>query len=424
MVVVGVGLHISNRMMNMALREAGMLIISVTSEFHQKGILPESMREPRPSADFRHLQYQIVVDGEVATRTQYAPLTPFVTGFQNTQGFEDIKIDGRPWRVFIIKNYGGNFEAQVARPLAPHYRFLYEVVVRFAFPALFLLVILGVISWWITNRLMGPLRLATAAIAAKSPQDLSPLVVDKLPSELVPLVEALNNVFDRLQHALESERRFTADAAHELRTPLAALRMKAQLLERQRPDLVSSLDTLTADINRSTMLVEQLLLMARLDPLNPADQGCLLRQRIALRPFIEKHLDQHRAQAVKRNIALKTDIPSDPEIEANPDMLAIALRNLIDNALTYIDEGCVVCVSAQVKNGALEIQVADDGPGVSTEYYAHLTDRFFRVLGTKKPGSGLGLSIVQRIAELHGGSLHFGSGLDGRGFSATLKFPP
>jgi Signal transduction histidine kinase len=424
--IFGTGWHIANRLMNQSLHESGMLILKATTDFHERGILPERLRQepvPSPSHRMRGMQYQIVSGGQVISRTQFAPEIPFVADFQERRGFVDIENEGLKWRIFVVKNRGGNFEVQVGRPLAPYIFLLLKIGEHLIIPALLLLLALATISWWMISRLLAPLNQAAQKLTEKSPNDLTPVVVDHAPNEMLPLLESLNSVLSRLATALESERRFTADAAHELRTPLAALGMKAQLLERQRPELAPALAALSADIQRSTALIEQLLLLARLDPLHPQDSGALLFKKTNIHDLLEKQIAAYKSTAAQRHITLKVEADRDLEVAVNPDLIAIALRNLIDNAMRYIDDGCTVIVRAAQKDTSWQLSVTDNGPGVAPEHYQHLTERFFRVLGSGKPGSGLGLSIVNRVAELHHGTLTFTPGHQGKGFSAILTMP-
>ncbi len=221
----------------------------------------------------------------------------------------------------------------------------------------------------------------------------------------------------RLRAALYSERRFTADAAHELRTPLAALRMRVQLIERESQVPDAHLRQLRADVDRCTALVESLLALTRLEPQaqalarEPVDLGALLDTlEAAVPPAPQAHL--------QRELAVGT-------LHAAPALLASALRNLIDNAVHYGPAGVTVRVeTVALPAGGVRLAVRDDGPGVPVAERARLGERFFRVLGSGRPGNGLGLSIVARIAALHGAQLRFEPGIGGNGLGVVLDFPP
>jgi two-component system sensor histidine kinase QseC len=430
-VIMWTSWRITNHMINEALHETGMLILVASRDFRERGLLPDEISEmmtlPQSSPDAprrigrNHIQYQIVIGGHVINKTPLAPDTPFVDDFDFTRGYVTKTINGRSWRIFIVQSDSGNIEVQVGRPIWPYVRFLGGIGSRMAPFALILLVIFGAINRGITHKLMKPLESLTSSVTQKTSHDLSPVSVERLPSELAPLVESLNALLARLSRALEAERRFTADAAHELRTPLSALKMKAQLLKRQHPEAAQAFDAFTEDISRSVGLIEQLLLLARLDPMNPGQTLSLAETDV--RELVDAALSDRRTAAALRQIVLSASVPDGLTANLNADLVKIALRNLVGNAIKYIDEGGHVETSAAKENGALVLKVADDGPGVSPEYYEQLTHRFFRVLGTGKTGSGLGLSIVARVVELHGGTLTFGKGIDGKGFGATMTLP-
>jgi two-component system sensor histidine kinase QseC len=248
---------------------------------------------------------------------------------------------------------------------------------------------------------------------------MSLIRTERQPKELLPIVNALNEMLTRLEAALRAERRFTADAAHELRTPLAGLHMHAQLMQRQHPELATGFYKLRADIERSTKLVDSLLTLARLDPIERAD---LPRSQTCIRPMLEDLMRAHQESALLSGVSLRMRCTIE-QICVNVEMLAIVLRNLVDNAVRYCTPGCVVEISADSNLGEVRLSVSDDGPGVTEEERARLAERFFRVLGSGQAGNGLGLSIVKRIVELHDASLSFGLGLEQRGLMVAIDFP-
>ena len=248
------------------------------------------------------------------------------------------------------------------------------------------------------------------------------------PKELQPIVLAFNGVLARLHRALQGERRFTADAAHELRTPLAALRMRIQLMQRQLGDpsqsevgldaahVASGLLALRNEVDRSTALVESLLMLARLDPQQP-DQ--LVKETVDLQAefaAIAANTPDHQRERLELGCQVTT-------LQAQPVLLRSALRNLVDNAMRYGSANGRVRLEAWQVGDGVRLAVRDNGTGVSDADRARLTERFFRVLGSGQTGSGLGLSIVEKIAALHGASLHFETGIDGAGLGVTLDFP-
>ncbi|MDR0770028.1 MAG: two-component sensor histidine kinase [Burkholderiales bacterium] len=410
------------------LQETGRLMIAATTDFHQSGVLPsQALPSLPPTDDLRklrrnHMQYQIVFDGEVISKSRNAPTTPFIQGAVDQTFYEISPPRSSIWRVFVIKNHNGRFEVQVAQLRSTPLRFLVIASRHALLPALALLLLLSISGWWAIRRLLKPLEHTTALLAQKSPNDLTPIPREGLSEELTSVVDSLNQLLERLSRALHTERRFTADAAHELRTPLAALRVRTQLLARQQPQLSEPLEKLHRDIDRCTTLLEQLLLLARLDPLNPNDVDALPRERFALAPLLDDIRQQCLSVFASPHEATVTiHADADLEIDGHPEMLSTALRNLLDNALRY--GAYRVELRADREADTVRIRVADDGSGVTADHYAQLTQRFFRVLGSGQPGSGLGLSIVQRIVELHQGKIEFGKGLEGYGLGVTLVLP-
>ena len=405
-----------------ALEESAHMLLAASAGAGERRLLAPSHadRDPEPKVD---MQYQIVAGGRVVQRTAGAPSEPFVAGADLDEGFVDLVLDGRRWRVFVVRDEAGRVEVQVGQQYAKRLDILEELAEALWLPVLGFLALLALVCWWLTGRVLKPLRQTAAAIAAKSPGDLAQVAVAGQPRELLPIVGALNGVLGRLDTALQAERRFTADAAHELRTPLAGLHMHLQLLQRQHPGLASPFQKLREDIARMTARVDSLLMLARLDPMGREQ---LARQPVALRPLIEQLFEAVAHEAAQRGIALSMRCALD-EVQADPQLLAIMLRNLIENALRYCPAGSRVEVEARFEasgtSGNPRIAVRDDGPGVDAAIRQRLTERFFRVLGQGQAGSGLGLSIVKRIADLHGIALAFGPGLDGRGLGVTLDWP-
>jgi two-component system sensor histidine kinase QseC len=219
---------------------------------------------------------------------------------------------------------------------------------------------------------------------------------------------------------MDNERRFTADAAHELRTPLAALQVQAQVarLARDEATRLHALDQLLAGVVRATRLVEQLLRLARLDPMSGVED---------LRPcpvlsLLQQAAEPLRGTAEAKDIDLEIHAPAQMEVRGNADLLSLALRNLLENALRYLPDGGRVALGAERIGEETRLWVRDNGTGVAEEELARLTERFYRGRDVAAEGSGLGLAIVQRVAQLHGAELIL-ENLPAGGFQASLKFP-
>ncbi len=425
-VVVHVAWRETSEVFDDALEEGARLALVLGVNLERQGALAggegERAEAPRAPAKLK-LYYQIVgSDGRVWRRAEGAPDQPFSRELAQRHGYLNTWIDGRAWRIYVLRAEGRGFQVQIGQPWEERIGLLDEIAEELLWPALLLLALLGGFCWFVIRRLLRPIEHTAERIAAKSPADLQPVPSTGEPRELQPIVLAFNLVLSRLALALQAERRFTADAAHELRTPLAALRMRIQLLQRQRgAGAVEDLRSLRDDVDRCTSLVESLLALARLDPERPE---ALAREAVDMAAMFARLEAGAAPMAAERGVALVFGAAS-AHVSAHPALLQTALRNLLDNALRYGVPGGRVHIEA-VDRGAAGVCVAvrDDGPGVPEADRARLTERFFRVLGTGEPGSGLGLSIVARVAALHGATLRFGPGLDGRGLGVLMDFPP
>jgi signal transduction histidine kinase len=260
-----------------------------------------------------------------------------------------------------------------------------------------------------------PLAAVALEIASRDSDHLVELRPARAPEEVRPLVEAINSLFTRVEQTLESERRFTADAAHELRTPLAALTAQAQVAMQARSaaEREHAMAQLATSLRRATRLVDQILTLARLDPEDRPPTG-----RVDLGGLAEEVCARHGALALEKDIAL--ELNAEPvTVPGDSDMLRILLRNLVDNAIRYTPVGGQVTV-AVTREG---LSVTDSGPGIPVEERARVFNRFHRLAGQDIEGSGLGLSIVARIAERHGAAISLDSGADGRGLKISVRFP-
>lgn len=262
-----------------------------------------------------------------------------------------------------------------------------------------------------------PLQQVAADLGRRSALDSTPLS-ENVPGEVLPMVQSLNALFARIAKTVEHERRFTADAAHELRTPLAALQVQAEVMALMPDDAgrQHALQQLQQGIQRATRLVEQLLALSRLDPLQglpssqPIDWAAVSRDALA---------DVRRAAADKDmvlDIVWHCAAPGVLPLNGDATLLTLLLRNLLDNAVRY----CPVAARIELVLAAGEILVQDNGPGIAPEWLARVRERFFRPPGQDMPGSGLGLSIVERIASLHGLSLNLAN-RDGGGLQVRLR---
>lgn len=316
-------------------------------------------------------------------------------------GFSTMKLrhddDDDEWRVFWMPMRGGPFMVAVGQEIDYREDLVYGMVfgqmwIWFAS----LPFLLGIIIW-IIHREMQRLHYVGQLVQHRKPEDNSKLPVHHVPNEILPLVESLNSFFERTSNSLLRERRFTSDAAHELRSPLAALRIQtevAQMAEDDRAMREQALKNLTQGIDRATQLIEQLLTLSRLDNLKALEN----LQTVHWEKLIPSLLGELYFQAQKHQTELQFEhYATPPEQQGQPLLLSLMLRNIIDNAIRYCPDNSLIKVSLYQDR----IVVEDNGGGVSDEDLQKLGQRFYRPAGQNEKGSGLGLSIVRRIAELH-----------------------
>lgn len=368
------------------------------------------------------MSYQVWLrSGHSVLRSTGSPLTPWVPlSFDKPEGFHMVTIDGVDWRIYTLSDASGQIQVQIGKSQPQLLSLLHLWLGTSVGTVLLLMALLCVVSWFIICWSIAPVQAARAALLDRSPLDMSPLPADDLPTEVKPLVEAFNALLLRLEAALQGERRFLADAAHELRTPLAVLMAQAQVVRSATTlqDSHASLGPLISGIERSARLTEQLLDLARLDAVSsPSTQPAVALHEIV--SLVVRDYD-NSAQSAGQRVQLHAE-PCSARLDV--DAVGMLLRNLLDNALRYAGSGARIEVVCREQDGAgVVLSVRDDGPGVPEAEHERIFDRFYRVPGTPGRGSGIGLSLVARIAKLHAATLEVSQGLDGRGFGVTLCF--
>ncbi|HEX8962273.1 MAG TPA: ATP-binding protein [Rhodocyclaceae bacterium] len=355
--------------------------------------------------------------GRLVLRSANAPQTPLT----ETDGFSESLGPGGHWRYFShwSRHRHDRVRVVVAENHEVREELIGDIVIRMLVPALAGLLLLGAWIWIATRRSLAPLDAVAHQVGDRAPERLHALAPGTAPEEVRPLIEALNDLFRRVDHALENERRFTADAAHELRTPLAALSAQAQVAIRARDDSERrhALDLLSTGMARTARLVDQLLTLARLEPDSDARPTATVR----LDTLAQEVCASHGAQALAKEISLELEASPAP-VAGDAELLRILLRNLIDNALRYTPAGGRVLVTIAGEPGRPVLTVTDDGPGIPAAERERVFDRFARLAGQDIEGSGLGLSIVRRIAERHGARIELREGDGGRGLAAVVSF--
>ncbi len=351
--------------------------------------------------------FQIWHKGRLAARSADAPEVPLASG--DAEGLSNRRIEGIEWRVFTTtRSEKGKVKdvIHVAEHVSARRHVLLATMRGLLVPLLLALPLLAAGIWWSVRRAMAPLRTLGSSVAARRPQALDALSEDGVPPEVRPLVHALNGLFERVAEQLASERRFTADAAHELRTPIAAIRMQAQVAQGagHSVERAQALAATVAGCDRATRLVEQLLQLARLEAESAGGDAAGHAGRADLGAVAAERVRDSQPAAQARGQRIELVRPAQPvPVAMSAPLAAVLLRNLLDNALRYSPDGAQVRVEiapAATESGA-SLCIEDSGPGLPDEALARLGERFFRVLGTGQSGSGLGWSIVRRLARLH-----------------------
>ena len=334
------------------------------------------------------------------------------------EGYAVVAMSGENWRVLTRYEHHAGFMVQVAEPLGKREWLARHIALKMLWPMLLVAPVLMLLIWWFVGRGLQPLRDISREVGSRAANRLDALKMDDVPAEVAPLALALNDLFAQLTHAFESERRFTADAAHELRTPLAALKVQAQVALRAGDDAErqDALEKVLLGVDRATHLITQLLTLARVDP----ESASATHQPFSLLDIAAKTIEELRPMAQARQIALHLQ-GEDVHILGDAGQVAVLLRNLLDNALRYTPQGGSVEMAIHAGDGVM-LEVADSGPGIPQEQRERVLERFYRIPGNTQPGSGLGLSIVRRIAELHGAQLELGTSTSG-GLRVRVKFP-
>jgi len=373
------------------------------------GNVPDSENIYEPELEF---QFGLA-DGTIVARSLNAPHLPI----RGVRGYSDILRGDEAWRLLNVSSDDGRYRVQVSQAIGLRDRAALEVAGQVVLPLALLLPALLLFIYVSIRRGLRPLDNLARAVSARSPDNLEPLVDVTVPGEVQPLVAELNMLFDRVAAVLEHERRFTADAAHELRTPLAALKVQAQvaLLSSQAPMRQKALRQILGGVDRAGRLVEQLLRLARLDPQQQLEHT----QAVELAPLIRAAVGLAETAHAAAG-AVQIDLPADPcSVRGDVELLGMAVRNLVDNALRYAGVQGGVRVVVERGDRGFDVWVLDGGPGVVEAELARLGQRFFRGRNHLEEGSGLGLALVQRVAELHGARLRCANRASG-GFKAGI----
>ncbi|WP_425918667.1 sensor histidine kinase [Acinetobacter sp. TSRC1-2] len=368
------------------------------------------------------IQYQLKDQQQVLTESKDFHLENQSSKLQNnaSEGYGFIWQDQQLWRIYTAENAELNMSVLLLQPIGERFKDLAQNVMGYGL----ILVLLWLMQWLILHfavkRQFKVIHQLSKNIAEKNADDLAP-IQQQTPElkELQPIVWQLNQLLQRLNQSLVAEQRFTADASHELRSPLSAIQMRLQVLKRKYPDLTQDLVSIQNDVTRGIQVLENLLLLARLDPTNISQ---LPKTEIDLQVIVKDVVLALQPFATEKNIQIQTQFSPNLYITVNEKLIFTCIRNLMDNAIRYVGQNGHVFINVQQQHQKLTMTIEDDGQGVTGEVLQRLGERFYRALGTKTQGSGLGLSICQKIIELHAAEMHFSQSSHG-GLKVELQFP-
>jgi two-component system, OmpR family, sensor kinase len=402
-------------------------VAEAVASYHHSGLGPPDAAPPQSPQ-----RTDAPDDDEIVTLTWtrtgqrvYASDPRVKIAYVEVEGLSRPRVDGEDWIVYSSVHDDG--VVQAAQRLGVRQELAGDSVATILPPLLLLMVVVGGLLVYGLRRGLQPLAIAARDIAERSATSLDPIGSGDVPREITPLVASINGLISRLATAFSAQRRFMADAAHELRTPVTALRLQLQLLRNSPDDAAreEAMAELESAIARSQRLIEQLLNVARSEPdgeathEEPVDLGGLARAVVG----------KLSVQAEQRGLDLGAVGPTGVVVRADKEQLTVLLDNLVENALRYTPAGGVVDVEVGRRDGRAELRVIDNGPGIPESQRERVFERFTRgedasTQARDQSGSGLGLAIVRAIAERNGASVSLHTPASGRGLEVRIGFPP
>ncbi|EHK62935.1 sensor histidine kinase [Achromobacter arsenitoxydans] len=378
--------------------------------------LPESVQFNGDRASF---QVWSLADRRPLLQSKESPVQPLNPSFRN--GFVDSAAGGTHWRVYSVTDATGRVQVQLAYSQSDLRERMLQNFKRGLVIVTMLFLALAAVTCVVVGRAFRKVDRAGAAIERRGPLDLAALPLAGMPGELRPFIRSINQLLLRVKGALDRERRFLENTAHELRTPLAALSAHAELVARSAGagESAQAAEKLRLVAQRTMRIAEQLLDQARMDALIESAQA---PEAIDLDAMVVMLARDWEACAGRKQQRLSVQV--EPcVVMGNLDALGVLLGNLLDNAGRYTPSGGQIAVSCGPRpGGGAFLRVADDGPGIAPDERERVFDRFYRAAGTPAGGSGIGLSLVAQIAQQHGASIVVGEGLRGAGVSLTVEF--
>ncbi len=336
------------------------------------------------------------------------------------RGFSKATVRDVHFRVFTART--STRIIKVAQAVEARRKLAADMALRTAAPILLLAPVMLAVAWMVVRRSTRPILEVRDQVSRRASEDYSPLPSENLPEEVKPLVDEINLLFIRLGQSFEAQRAFVADAAHELRTPLAALRLQTQVLQRAEDDeaRVIAARRLLGGIDRATRLVEQLLVLARQESAQDPSKG---RELVDLATVSGLAISDSLGHARAKRIDIGMEGKRGIHVEGNAESLRILVRNLLENAAKFTPENGIIDVVLRTEEDRAVVVVEDSGPGIPPEEQARVFDRFYRLPGQAESGSGLGLAIVKAIVQRHQGEVMLARSARLGGLQVTIHLP-
>jgi two-component system, OmpR family, sensor histidine kinase QseC len=340
---------------------------------------------------------------------------------QIVNGFHTINSENTQWRVFGLTEKKNSIAVMVGEKIEIRTELLEVILGNVLWPFFLILPLIALILIGVINKGLKPLQIVAKRVSTRSHLSLEPLSIEATPVEILPLVDEINHLFNRIEKALENERRFTANAAHELRTPLAAIKTQVQVLQmNSTPELEPGIDHILSSVDRMTHLVEQLLVLARTEA--RSHTGIEFRQ-VNLAALVSRIMKDMSNEAFNKNLTLAFENHTTGEmVQGDETLLQIVIQNIIDNAIRYTPENGSVKVTLEIISDKPVLSVKDSGPGIPVEQQEQMFQRFQRGTDQGQKGVGLGLYIVRQITRLLNIDIKLETASSGQGLVFKLSF--
>ena len=355
-------------------------------------------------------------EGNLVVKSYNAPLEPLTT---KESGYNNIVVDQFNWRTFSLLSSNHQYRCITAERIDVRNDLIVKINNDLLYMFILLVPALSLVLYMSIDKGLKPLQRLAAQINRRSGDNLELITNDYKYTEIVTIKNALNQLLHRLNETLAREKRITSDAAHELRTPLAAIRLHTELAKnaKNREQQSESLDQVIHGVDRTTHLVEQLLTLARLEPellvndFTDVDLSAVIVEECALLSPL----------AIEKDIDISFDEADTEPINGHESSLRLLIRNLLTNAITYTPTEGKVRISLSKQEQHTVLVVEDSGPGISEGDRARVTERFYRVNNHQAPGCGIGLSIVDRVVQMHHGSMMLCQADSGKGLKVVIQ---